>query len=250
MGYMDKQLPLISIVIITFKRPHEIRQTIQALATHLQYPSDRLQWIISDDCSGNGYLKDLANDLRHIQNLKLISTESNSGWGANANNALAHCDGEFIYWTEDDYLLKKTIDLRAAIALMWTNQSVGLLRFDGIVGHRLLCHLAESDISEFYPDYRQGYGHLGKVNYWLLDKASRETWLYSNRPHLKRASFHRFYGWYPVGLKLGETEETYAHTVKDGMERPDAPAIACMTDFVDRYIDNIGTTYQHTELDK
>lgn len=243
-------LPLISIVIITFRRPNEIRQTIQSLVENLLYPPDRLQFIISDDCSGDGYLKALKQDLKFIQNLKLISTEQNSGWGANANNALAHCDGDFIYWTEDDYLLKKTVDLRAAVALMTVNQSIGLLRYDGIVGHRILAHLAESDISEFYPDFRQGLGQLGKVNYWLLDRDSRETWLYSNRPHFKKASFHSFYGWYPVGLKLGETEETYAHMVKDGMARPDAPAIACMSDFVDRWIDDIGKSYQHTDLDK
>lgn len=246
---MDK-LPKISIIIITFRRPEEIRKTIQALETHLRYPPESIQWIISDDSSGGTYLSDLKNDFSHLHDLKLITTENNSGWGASANNALAHCDSEFIWFQEDDYILKKDVDLRAAVALMKVNASVGLIRYDGIVGHNLLCHLAESDIREFYPDFRQGFGHLGKVNYFLLDRASRETWLYSNRPHFKKASFHRFYGWYPVGLKLGETEETYAHTVKDGMLRPDAPAIACMSDFVDRWIDDIGKSYQLSEWDK
>jgi len=246
----NNDFPLISIVIITFRRPNEIRKTIASLGRHLLYPQNRLQWIIADDSSGGTYLDDLKNDLKFIPNLKVISTQTNSGWGANANNALAHCDGDFIYFQEDDYVLKKDIDLKAAIALMLVNLSVGLIRFDGIAGHRLLLHLAESDISEFYPEYRLGYGNMGKVNYMLLDRASRETWLYSNRPHLKRKSFHDFYGWYPVGLKLGETEETFAHTVKDGMERPDAPAIACMSGFVDRWFDDIGVSYQLTDWDK
>lgn len=249
----ENNLPFISIVIITFRRPNEIRQTLASLGKNLKYPPDRLQWIIADDCSGGTYLSDLKKDYELMSDwgkMKFISTEVNAGWGANGNNALAHCDGEFIYWTEDDYLLKKPIDLRAAVALMTVNQSIGLIRYDGIVGHRILAHLAESDISEHYPDFRQANGQLGKVNYWLLDRDSRETWLYSNRPHFKKASFHRFYGWYPVGLKLGETEESYAHQVKDGMARPDAPAIACMTDFVDRWIDDIGTSYQLTEWDR
>lgn len=247
---MSSQLPLISVVIITFRRPDEIRKTINSLIEHLKYPPDKLQWIISDDSSGGTYLDDLERDYGYLDNIKFVSTESRSGWGANSNNGLAHCDAEWLYFTEDDYVLKKDIDLGVAVALMTVNASIGLLRYDGIAAHNLLCHLAESNISEFYPDFRQGFGPLGRVNYWLLDRASRETWLYSNRPHFKKASFHRFYGWYPVGLKLGETEESFSHTVKDGMQRPDAPAIACMTDFVDRWIDDIGKSYQLGEWDK
>jgi hypothetical protein len=74
--------------------------------------------------------------------------------------------------------------------------------------------------------------------------------VYSHGPHLKTSKFHQYYGPYPEGSKLGETEEKFAHIVKDRLrEDPHAPQIAIQPDWVSMRFDHIGTTFQHTEKD-
>ena len=46
------ELPVVTILIITYKRLKEIQRTIDALLENLEYPRDRLRWLIADDSSG------------------------------------------------------------------------------------------------------------------------------------------------------------------------------------------------------
>jgi hypothetical protein len=111
-------------------------------------------------------------------------------------------------------------------------------------------HQFESDISDYCPDYQDGVGLPGKLTYLQLDSGSHALYLYSNGPHLKHIRFHAVYGMYPEGKRLGETEEAYAHTVKDRMKLPDAPAIAITPAFIPMLWDHIGVSFQHSEADK
>lgn len=237
--------PAVTILIVAYKRPVETRAVINALQQNISYPN--LKWMICDDSTGIDYQQALQAEYPHI---KLISTAQNSGWGANVNNALRRIDTPYVYIVENDYVLKQPLDLRIGIALMEVNRGIGRIRYDGIVGHQVICHLRESDIAKYLPDYRQGVALPGKLSYWLLDSASPTLWLYSNRPALSHMGFYEFYGMYPEGLKLGATEESYSHTVKDMMTLPSAPAIAALPEWVVRWYDDIGVSFQHSEEDR
>lgn len=246
-------LPDITIIIITYNRPDEIRKTVTALAEHMHYDG-RLCVLIADDCTPGKYAHDVCvwtdeNTSAFYSKTLSASPDTNSGWGANANNALRYA-ADIVLQIEDDYVLTRDIDLNPLVALLLAHPGIGLIRLDGIAGHRAVAHAAECNISVQLPDYRQGMTNPGMLYYWLLDNMSRETWLYSNRPHLKHRRFWEFYGQYPEGLKLGATEESYAHQVKDLMTAPNAPAIAVPMDLAVPAFDHIGVSYQHTEFDK
>jgi len=245
------ELPQITILLITYKRLAEIRKTIDALRRHLVYPKDKITWLIADDNSGDGYLDDIISTPRY----KTIAfetsiTEQNCGWGCNVNKALRAVNTEFVFMIEDDYLLMKPLDLRVGVALLAVKPHIGMLRYRGSAGTALVYHQMEADISPYVPDYQDGVGLPGKLNYFLIDGGSPDLYIYSHGAHLKRTSFHQFYGAYPEGLKLGVTEEAYAHVVKDGMMIPNAPAIAFLPDFVNMWFDHIGESRQLTEHDK
>lgn len=247
-----KALPSLSIVIITYDRRKELNETFQALYKNLYYDGVA-KYFIADDCTGGVYRESVLYDIKQInyiqEEVAFISTSKNSGWGVNANNALSQVKDDVVLFLEDDYILRHELDITAYVALLMAHPGIGLIRMDGIAGHKIVAHVNETDISDYAPGYRQGVSLPGKLNYFLADHTSRETWLYSNRPHLKHRRFHEFYGLYPEGLKLGDTEESFAHTVKDQMPLPGAPAIAIPLDATS-FFDHIGISYQHSELDR
>lgn len=247
-----KSLPPVTIVCITYNRPIEIRATMTALYNRIFYDGV-LKYYIADDCSPNEYgfkILDWWNKFAgESKNSSLVTTPSNSGWGVNANNVLSCVKDDIVLFLEDDYVLSENLDITPYVVLLLVHQGIGLVRLDGIAGHRIVCHINETDLRDYLPTYRQGMGMPGKLNYFLLDSNSRELWLYSNRPHLKHRRFHKFYGKYPEGLRLGATEESFSHTVKDGMASPNAPAIAVPLDATGWW-DHIGVSYQFSEHDK
>lgn len=247
-----KDLPSISIIIITYDRYAELKQTFEALYKNLYYDGV-VNYVIADDCTPGAYRESVLHNIRQVnfiqEEVTFISTPKNCGFGCNANNALSHVTDDIVLFLEDDRVLTTELDITPYVALLMSHPGIGLVRLDGIGGHKVVLHTTETDISDYMPHYRQGMGAQGKLNYFLIDSNSRELWCYSNQPHLKHKRFHEWYGFYPEGLRLGETEESFAHTVKDGMKIPNAPALAVTLDATS-WFDHIGISYQHSELDR
>jgi glycosyltransferase involved in cell wall biosynthesis len=246
--------PDVTIGIITYDRYDEIRQTVEALAEFVRY-SGQLRYVIADDSSPGGYVARLKR-LRLFRDLDatFISTETNGngGWGVNANHLLGAVDSEYLLMLEDDYVLTRPLDLDPLVALMEDRPRIGMVRLRGTAGTHLKYTQFEADIRQRCPDFRQGVGVTGKLNFLLINGGSPDLWIYSNGPHLKRRLFHAYHGLYPQGFKLGETEERMAHRVKDGMqEKPDAaPWIAILPDWIAMQWLHIGTSYQKTAADR
>lgn len=241
------EFPQVTVLICTYNREKEIGEVIASLKEQLIYPASKLKWVACDDSSPDGYA---AKIRKANKGLRVVSTEQNSGWAANVNNGLGAVDTDYIFFTEDDYVLTRPLDLRVGVALMETKPDVGMVRYRGTAGSHIVHHQFESDISAIVPDHRDGVGLPGKLTYLQLDSGSPDVYIYSHGPHLKHKRFHDFYGLYPTGLKLGETEESYAHQVKDRMKLGGAPAITILPEFVPMFFEHIGQSYQHTELDK
>lgn len=253
-----KQFPDVAILIITYNRPDEIRMTINALLENIVYPADKLHYVISDDSTGGRYLADLKRNHAY-KGMTFISTPQRAGWGKHVNWAMTHIytqypDVQYIFQIEDDYVLTRELDMRVGVALLETMPNVGMLRYRGTAGMHAVLHQFEADIHDYLPDYDESAGLIqGKVCYLQLDSGGHGLWIYSNGPHLKRLrganSFHDFYGGYPETLKLGQTEEWYAHVVKDKMKLPEAPAIAILPSFVTMQFQHIGDTWKDSEQD-
>lgn len=248
MGTME--LPAVTIGIITYNRLDEIVRTVETLRENLSY-SGELRWLIADDSSPSPYVSRLKK-LKLFRDIgaKFITTESNGGWGKNANNLLAHVDTDYLFQLEDDKLLHVPTNLDVGVSLLETKDNVGMLRYKGTAGDHVVMHQFEADIAAYLPDFRHGYGLPGKLTYLQLDSGSPSLWLYSNGMHLKHKRFHTFYGLYPEGLKLGATEESYAHIVKNGMKQPGAPGVAILPEYVVEQTEDFGQSWQGTEADK
>lgn len=243
---------LVTIGVITYDRPDELARTVEALADLVTYP--HLRWVIADDSSPNGYVAKLKR-LKLFKDLKaeFISTDHNSGWGANANHLLAHVDTDFLFQIEDDYILTRLLDLRVGVALLAEKRHLGMVRYRGTAGDpHVVFHQFEADIAEEVPNFREGMGNPGKLTYLQFDGNSPTAYLYSHGAHLKHRRFHAFYGLYDEGKKLGATEEAYAIRVKAMMQADpaNAPGIVILPEFVPMAFDHIGISYQHGERDK
>ena len=238
--------PDITVAIITYKRPKELRLCLAALQKHLEYKGN-IHYLIHDDATGGDYLPKLRKEYPHM---KFISTDKNSGWGVSANNLYRNIETDIYYFQEEDYILTKPLSLTEGVMLLLTHAGIGLIRYGGVVGHRVVLHMGEVDVNHIDHDYRCGMGLTGKIPYMLIDGSSPEAFVYSNQPHLKHKRFQHFYGNYIEGAKLGETELSYTMNVKDKMKLPNAPAIAVLPEWVVRHFDDIGVSFQHTSEDK
>lgn len=252
--------PKIAIGVITFSRPNEIRATIAALIQQVRYAGE-VVLIVSDDSTPGPYLRDLEYWYtqaypRGAWRLKTMSTPRNSGWGK-ATNGLLHEAFEieaakFLLQIEDDYIAHAPVDLNVGVALMEQEPTLGMLRYRATAGAPMHYTQHETDISRWCPDYREYWGYTqAKVTWLELLSTSETLWIYSNGVHLKRREFHGVYGLYPEGMKLGMTEESYAHTVLDMMRcHPNTPKIGIQPEFVLMKWDHVGVSYQGTEYDK
>lgn len=239
-----RPLPLVTVLVLTYNRPVEVRKTLAALRKGLLYAGP-LALHIADDGSPGPYVRDLAQEERASRFWRQVThtVTPRKGWGCNANAGLAAC-GRYVYQTEDDYVLCRPLDLSLGVFLLQEEERIGLVRYRGIAGHRVAANLRELR-APYLPG--QGRGLLGRVSYWELRADSPELYVYSHGPHLKDVPrFHGTYGWYPEGLPLGATEETFAHTVKDGSY---PVRIAVFPEWVPMWYDHIGTSRQHTDAD-
>jgi len=250
----EKALPPVTVLLCTYNRYDLLVETIRRLRENLNYPPELLQWVICDDHSPGQYRNKLAKEKELADlNVKIVTTPENSGWAANVNNGLAAVETDYIFFCEDDYWLNAEIGLNGMVALMETVPGIGMVRARGIAGTSIQAILNEADISAYVPNWVDGFGVAGKINYWQLSTGSATPYLYSNGPHLKHKRFHEFYGLYPTGLKLGQTEESYAHMVKDAAATrwmDGAPAITILPSDVVMWFDHVGESYQHTDADK
>jgi len=245
--------PNVDIVLITYDRFNEILDTIEALVKNLDYPTEKLRWLIADDATPGDYLARLANTetFWHLKDHEFVPTpDGNRGWGGNVNRALRYSTAPYIFQIEDDYILKKPLNLKAAVAAMQVTPHMGMMRFRGTAGDHLVYHQMEARIGDWLPDYQEGVGLQGRLSYFLIDSGSPGLYIYSHGAHLKRNMFHKHYGAYPEGLKLGHTEESYAHMVKDMMKaNPYSPVICIQPEWIAMHFDHIGKSRQLTDLD-
>lgn len=244
--------PTLSVVIVTYNRVEEFERTISALCQHIIYPRDKILFYIVDDCS----LPEVQHAHKEICSKLGItymysSSPVNLGWGANVNRILRVIanDGGYVYFTEDDYVVAKPLNLALGVAVMEAAPHLGMLRYRGTAGSKIKFVQREVDLG-LLPDHVEGVGLPGKCTYLEILPDSTDLYLYSHGPHLRRKTFHKYYGFYPEGLKLGATEESYAHMVKDKYGQNGAPSIGILPDWVNMWFNHIGKSYQHTQYDR
>jgi glycosyltransferase involved in cell wall biosynthesis len=226
------QNPDLTIVLVTYDRPLEIRKTVQALLDHIVYDGN-LIWHLADDGSPGDYVENLRRDFPLNWH---VTVTNRGGWGLNVNTAFEAIDTDLVFLIEDDYVSKYPVNLTAGAALLEACPTLDIVRYDGLEGHLGL----NLWISEQRTD-------RGVIPYMLIDtEKSMHLNCYSNRPHLRHIRLHERVGLYATEQPLGLTEEMYAHAIKSADPQC---GVAVLDDGIRRAFDHIGVTRQGTSQD-
>lgn len=172
--------PVVSVLIPTYNRPVIVQTAVDRLRQNLQYAGE-LEIIVGND-----------GEPIAVQGAQLIDEPSGS-LGANLNRLINAANGDLLFQMDDDHWLIEPLDLTPHVEKLMIDPCAGWIRLMGVAGH----------------NYRLRMDMLPYSKYLIVEWTSPETYITSNRPHLKKREFHTRYGFYGVGLKLGQTEESF-----------------------------------------
>lgn len=183
--------PALAINVVTYNRKETLRGTLQRLSRHLWYEGPT-HVIVADDGSDDGTQTMLRRDFPNV----VLVQSRRTGLGANTNAGLRAClqRADLVLQLQDDMHLLGTLDIHPHVERLLKDPTCGFIRLWWVGGHRYQGALEE--------------------NYWRIWWHSPELYIPSDRPHLKHRRWHDFYGFYPEGLKTGETEDAWCHQCK------------------------------------
>lgn len=225
------QWPNISVIIPTYNRLQIVADTVHALNQLLIYPGKIWYWLGVDNDNENArqvhdfIVRQCGVSVHAIEGPRRRTRKSGS-LGANLNMLIRECGSDLIMQMDDDHLLLRAIDLKCHVEKLMNDKTSGWVRLMGVGFHN-------------YCGCMDGL-------YWRVNWDSPELYITSNRPHLKHRRFHEYFGLYPEGLKLGETEETFCHGCKDAAVRKGGgPQVLVPIDVMtESSWDHIGASFQ------
>jgi glycosyltransferase involved in cell wall biosynthesis len=196
----DTNLPLISVIFVTYNRAHTLVATYETFLAFTDYPRDRLELILADDAS-DAYTQRI---LAQIPFDKRAVAARNSGLGANQNRGIRAASGDYILMMQDDWLMVGRRDyLRVALQALEENPDLGLILFRD---------RAELDVAE----ERRVAGHRLVLPALGTDDVATmgvHQGTYSDNPHLKRREFHDVIGLYQEGVPMTRMELAMSRAV-------------------------------------
>jgi len=179
---------MLSVIFLTYARTEYALRTILGIRAHLIYDGD-IQWIVADDGSHQDHVQAI---LKELPGAKWRSMRA--GYGANANWAWSQAKSPITLWLEDDWELKRDLDIMPYTTLLNERDDVGMIR----LGHMPI----NLDLSS--------HGHNGHM---YLEVHKSKQYAFSGNPHLKHERMLS-YGNYPEGLNPGDTEIHYDDQVR------------------------------------
>ena len=189
-------VPLLSVIFITYQRLDLLRRTCSAFECRVTYP--RLEWIVCDD----GSPRAMQEGIRRLPFDRYLLSPENRGLGANNNAGLRAATGRYILMMQDDWdatpLASAAIE--RALAILEHDNEVGMVRFyPGAIGH--------------YPLEAR---RLGGVEYFVCDHRSpgydpRHP-VYSDTPHIRKAEMNdpALLGLYRENVPMETSEQDYS----------------------------------------
>ncbi len=194
----DEQLPLVSVLFITYKRFDLLERTFHSFRANTSYPN--LELVIADDGSGT----EIQEQIRTLPADIFAFLSEDLGLGANNNNGLCHCSGKYVLMIQDDWPCQGPPDyLSNAVAVLEANPNVGFINFAG---------------APHPPDYSQrlkGSDVPCYVTPKPFDCPNREEFLYCDQPHLQSREAIDFIGPYKEDPELEECEADYNRRWRD-----------------------------------
>lgn len=225
----------VTVLIVSYNRESILKKSLYGFLKNVQYPRDLLEFHLADDKSPGNLVENILNEFKTLKWTYTITERR--GWGANVNAALKAIKNDCVFLMEDDRCAYDKINLNDGVRLLRERPEVGLVRYDGIAGHVGLV----LQLKEFGNEYP-------RTSFLTVDKvATQQNYIYSNQPHLRHRRFTEAYGYYPEGLKLGQTEVQYAGNFR----AKKGPDIAILEDGIINKFEHLGAgkSWQHTNED-
>jgi glycosyltransferase involved in cell wall biosynthesis len=187
-GRSRMEKPLVSVVVIGYKRPHLLKKTVETLLAKVSYKP--LEMILCDDGSPAA----MKEQMRQLPFDVFLLADRNEGMGRNTNKGIQAAKGEFILHLQDDWECLGPPDLiEAAMEVLNEFPDVGLVRYRPV------------EKNAPYRTVQTKSGRTVRIYESSVFESTGE-YIYSDRPHLKRRSFHEQLGLYPEGIPIPTTE--------------------------------------------
>jgi glycosyltransferase involved in cell wall biosynthesis len=181
------EYPVVTVLIITFRRFQLAKKTIESIKLNLQYPN--LRFHLADDGSGGGHVEKLAEVIGPDYPITVTNT-NRGGLSRNTNAGIAACLQHSPYYLQlqDDFVLTHPMDLKPSVELLAVRNDIGMVR-----------------LGRLNP-YMSGTIFEAVNKYWWLLKRKSDTYVYTENPHLCHRRFPQTYGPMREDLKMGIAE--------------------------------------------
>ena len=185
-------LPLISVLFVTYDRLPLLRRTLSTFLANTNYPN--LQLVVADD----GSPVKVQEEIRKLPFNEFVLGAKNRGLGANVNAGIARCEGAYVLMLQDDWDCVATGDyIGDSIRVMMNNPHIGLIKFYG---------------TEHQLDTAPGLKGTDKLCLQIADQERRDnkpSKIYSDTPHIMSRTAQSYLGQYREGCAMESCEVDY-----------------------------------------
>jgi hypothetical protein len=207
---MMTDLPLLAILVMSYKRTEMTLRTINSTIQNMQYPKDKIAWYLCDDGTPKDEFDQVLAALDgqkllgyHNEHLRNPGQEDTyfCGKGYNLGLGICHQNTDSVLILENDWELEQPFDLVPYVTMLQEREDVGICSF------RMLS--VGADVHTV--------GHNG-IHY--LQYLRTTQYAYSGNVQIRHGRFTRHYGWFsedvnPGGIELAQ-DDKYRLDVTDG----------------------------------
>jgi len=197
---MTKGLPLVSVVVITYKRFGLLKRTIESFQARCTYPA--LEYILCDDGSD----KRIQERMLTLNFDRFLLSKTNQGLGKNTNKGILAAKGEYILQLQDDWETIGPGDfIEAALEVFEERSDVYMIRYRPM-RRELPYDLHITRSGRKVKIFKNGAN------------PDSEDYAYTDNPHIKRRAFHEKLGLYIEGAPMTKTEIEFCQRVDSQQE--------------------------------
>lgn len=175
-------------MITTYNRPKALKSCVEAIQ-NVKWPLP-FEVLVSDDASTEANLQ----QIKQIKGIRLLTSEVNTGLGANLNRALKAAKGDFILYCQEDFLLKKEVSLILEDVMEYIeSRKLDLIRFKANFRFPRLIPMSTS---------------IYRIPRWSWKNFLVNTFQYSDNPFVTHRRFFEELGYFMEDVRsdYGETE--------------------------------------------
>ncbi len=195
-----EQLPLITVLFITYNRLVTLRPTLESFLAYTDYPRERLELIVCDDFSPEA----VREELRRMPFDVCCIPDKRGGLGANVNQGLRVAKGHLILQLQDDWeCLGPPDHLRRAVIALSAAPDVGM-----VILNQHPMPLPVVRRHAFGGGVLRVFDNRPEIPVNIVGEHAYTDW-----PHLKRRTFHERLGLYKEGVPMWEMELEFSQRV-------------------------------------